>query len=485
MRRRRSDDRGPGVPGHQDKNQQFVAAMCARYLWRVPSQYPLLSQEAMTLLHWILGPATDAFALRMMELARALDRSFFEEEVIPCSTDPEEYPNALAEGFKKIPKSRRSSLLRFTLRLLRHAESVLKCRGKSDVEKNVDAVKKMFRLTDHEARYCLFRFITAAWTQPRQYFESHLRCNIYSGRPYVMTALDMNRSELDQVLTGTLQRIGMLESDGFDQEVTIASNYLQPLQDPASGFVSKNFFTPVKVRSIPLESHMLDRERTGHILTLLRKKPGASTHILLYGPPGKGKSELARYIAGTLNRELICKRSSDLLNPYVGMTEKNLASAFDEAETQEAVLVMDEVDSILASRDRAHHTWEVSFTNELLAQMERFRGILICTTNRLMDLDQASIRRFNFKIGFNYLKPEGNVLFYARLLGPLISEPLTDGSKMRLAQISPLAPGDFRSVRDRFALCAPDTVTHDGILRALEEEAKIKKFHSRQKEIGF
>jgi transitional endoplasmic reticulum ATPase len=39
--------------------------------------------------------------------------------------------------------------------------------------------------------------------------------------------------------------------------------------------------------------------------------------------------------------------------------------------------------------------------------MERFRGILICTTNRLMDLDQASIRRFNFKIGFSYLKPEG------------------------------------------------------------------------------
>ena len=118
-------------------------------------------------------------------------------------------------------------------------------------------------------------------------------------------------------------------------------------------------------------------------------------------PPGTGKSELARYIAGTLNRELICKRSSDLLDPFVGMTEQNLAQAFFEAETKEAVLVRDEVDSILASRDRAHHTWEVSFTNELLAQMERFRGILIGTTDRLLDLDQASIRRFNFKIGFN------------------------------------------------------------------------------------
>jgi transitional endoplasmic reticulum ATPase len=100
------------------------------------------------------------------------------------------------------------------------------------------------------------------------------------------------------------------------------------------------------------------------------------------------------------------------------MTERNLALAFFEAESQEAVLVMDEVDSILAGRDKAHHTWEVGFTNELLAQMERFRGILICTTNRLMDLDQASIRRFSFKIGFNYLKPEGIVSYirYRRVM---------------------------------------------------------------------
>ena len=82
----------------------------------------------------------------------------------------------------------------------------------------------------------------------------------------------------------------------------------------------------------------------------------AGMNLLFYGPPGTGKSELARYIAGTLNRELICKRSSDLLDPYVGMTEQKLAQAFFEIETQEAVLVMDEADSVLASRDRAHHT---------------------------------------------------------------------------------------------------------------------------------
>jgi SpoVK/Ycf46/Vps4 family AAA+-type ATPase len=151
----------------------------------------------------------------------------------------------------------------------------------------------------------------------------------------------------------------------------------------------------------------------------MRSKKLAGMNLLFYGSPGTGKSELARYVARTLNRELICKRSSDLLDQYVGMTERNLAEAFFEAESQEPLLVMDEVDSILAGRDGAQHTWEVSFTNELLAH------------------------------------------------------------------ISPLAPGDFRIVRDRLSLSPSDTVTHEGVLKALEEEAKIEKLHNREKEIGF
>ena len=67
----------------------------------------------------------------------------------------------------------------------------------------------------------------------------------------------------------------------------------------------------------------------------------------------------------------------------------------------------------------------------------------------------------------------------------MTSEPLTGVAKRRLAQICPLAPGDFRIVRDRLSLSPSDTVTHDRILKALEEEAKIKKFHNREKELGF
>ena len=97
-------------------------------------------------------------------------------------------------------------------------------------------------------------------------------------------------------------------------------------------------------------------------------------NLLFYGPPGTGKSELARYIANHLDREIITKRASDFLDKYVGETEHNIRDAFEEAENEEAILIIDEVDTMLFSRGRAQRSWEISHTNEFLTQMERYRG---------------------------------------------------------------------------------------------------------------
>jgi len=208
-------------------------------------------------------------------------------------------------------------------------------------------------------------------------------------------------------------------------------------------------------------------------------------NLLFYGPPGTGKSELARYIGDRLDREIICKRASDLLNPYVGMTESYIREAFREAEREEAVLVIDEADSLLFSRDRAVRSWEISFTNEFLSQMERYRGILICTTNRLLDLDSASIRRFNHKIEFRYLTSEGNVTFYQKLLSSLVDESPDKKTLEALQSIVNLAPGDFKVVRDRYSFYPGDEVSHGVLVQALREEARMKKIHKGDKGIGF
>ena len=90
----------------------------------------------------------------------------------------------------------------------------------------------------------------------------------------------------------------------------------------------------------------------------------------LYGPSGTGKSQLARHIADELGKPILIKRASDLLDKYVGETEKLMAKMFDEALDEDAVLLLDEADSYLSDRSRASQHWEISQKNELLTQME-------------------------------------------------------------------------------------------------------------------
>ena len=92
--------------------------------------------------------------------------------------------------------------------------------------------------------------------------------------------------------------------------------------------------------------------------------------LCLQGPPGTGKSACVRYLADRLGLEVLQKRTSDLLSPWVGGTEQNIAAAFREARDDEAFLVFDEADSLLADRRYAVRNWEVSQTNEMLTWME-------------------------------------------------------------------------------------------------------------------
>jgi len=208
-------------------------------------------------------------------------------------------------------------------------------------------------------------------------------------------------------------------------------------------------------------------------------------NILFYGPPGTGKSELARHIAEHLGRELMVKRASDLISKWVGESEQNIARVFTEAEQNGAVLVIDEADSFIFSRDTAVHSWETMQVNEFLTQMERFRGILICTTNRVRGIDEASIRRFSRKIEFNFLTAQGSEIFYKKLCAPLTAWPLDKKNLARLRNTYGLAPGDFKTVRDRYCLFKADKINHEMLVAALEEETIMKNVNAGKRIIGF
>ena len=128
---------------------------------------------------------------------------------------------------------------------------------------------------------------------------------------------------------------------------------------------------------------------------------------------------------------------------WLGGTEKNFAAAFREAESEGAVLLIDEVDSFLQDRRQAQRIWEVTEVNEMLTCMESFPGLFVATTNLMDGLDQAALRRFDLKLHFGYLLPaqaENMLRRYCHLLS--LPEPKTE-DLATLRSLRSLTPGDF------------------------------------------
>lgn len=143
---------------------------------------------------------------------------------------------------------------------------------------------------------------------------------------------------------------------------------------------------------------------------------GASPCALFFGPSGTGKTQAARRISSETGRSLLIVSHDEILNKYIGDTEKAIDRAFCAAEEQGHLLLFDEADSFLFSRANAIHTWEVTIVNSLLQRMERSRVSTLFTTNLDGILDPAVGRRMLFKVRFGPPGPQARRALWQTLI---------------------------------------------------------------------
>jgi SpoVK/Ycf46/Vps4 family AAA+-type ATPase len=214
----------------------------------------------------------------------------------------------------------------------------------------------------------------------------------------------------------------------------------------------------------------------------LRVTPDVTGAICLYGVPGSGKTALAHYISREIEVPIVSKRASDILSPYVGESEQNIAKIFRQAKQEQAILLLDEADSFLSDRKSARASWEVSAVNEMLTQMESHQGLFICSTNLMQRLDEASLRRFALKIKFDYMRPEQRWrLFIEHVKKLRINEQAT--LRNALDQLHNLTPGDFATVRRQAQLLGSKLSARDWLER-LRNESRTKR-DGESRPIGF
>lgn len=154
-----------------------------------------------------------------------------------------------------------------------------------------------------------------------------------------------------------------------------------------------------------LEDQQFQSELSEHGLAPRKK-------ILLYGPPGCGKTSIAHALAAELKFPLYALSAAQMDSEYKGVSEKNAEATFMFAETNKVVLLIDECDALFANRltdgnsSAQHHNKTV---NTLLTSLENRLplGLTIACTNLVQIIDPAILRRFDMVFEITAPSTEG------------------------------------------------------------------------------
>lgn len=165
------------------------------------------------------------------------------------------------------------------------------------------------------------------------------------------------------------------------------------------------------------------------------KKSGIDARIIFYGAAGTGKTMTAYSLAKSLKRQVLAFDCSKILSMYVGESEKNVRKIFDtfydlcEKTKTEPILLLNEADQFLGARSSGASSGADQMHNQMqnifLEQIEKFKGVLIATTNLLENIDKAFSRRFNYKIEFKKPNKEQRLSLWNKMLPK--NAPYEDG----------------------------------------------------------
>jgi hypothetical protein len=135
-----------------------------------------------------------------------------------------------------------------------------------------------------------------------------------------------------------------------------------------------------------------------------RISTGRGVTALFNGEPGTGKTFAAGLLAKALDMPFYQINLAQIVDKYIGETEKHLEHIFQSAQAQQALLLFDEADALFARRVAQVHSSNDRHaniqTNHLLQQIEAFDGVCILTTNLENNMDVAFVRRIQFRVDF-------------------------------------------------------------------------------------
>lgn len=180
------------------------------------------------------------------------------------------------------------------------------------------------------------------------------------------------------------------------------------LPDPPKDRDSSLPLAEIRTSDLRLADLVLDEALASHLHHLVREVEhwhlldrhaiARRNRVLLYGPPGCGKTSIAAALASELNRPLVTVRVEGVVSSYLGETATNLRKVIDFAQSGAYVVLFDEFDSLGKDRDDPNDHGELRrVVNAVLQMIDAYSGpsLLVAATNHASVLDEAMWRRFD------------------------------------------------------------------------------------------
>lgn len=223
-------------------------------------------------------------------------------------------------------------------------------------------------------------------------------------------------------------------------------------------------------------AHITHRHQVYDVWNMERRYAyGKTVSALFAGPPGTGKTMAAHVLSGMLNLPLYTVDLSQVVDKYIGETEKRLEEIFSMAEKSSSILFFDEADAVFGKRSEVNDAKDRYANTEvayILQRIEQYDGIVILATNYQKNIDEAFMRRIRYLVHFQM--PDETLR--RELWQSCFAEetPLEDVDFEFLAKNFELAGGTIKNIALNAAFLAADEGVSIGmsqILRSLRSES--------------
>jgi SpoVK/Ycf46/Vps4 family AAA+-type ATPase len=255
-------------------------------------------------------------------------------------------------------------------------------------------------------------------------------------------------NELANILTTYGAGAPLTRSLGIDPPPTDKESYLSLVKISDNTDLGEEIVLSEETKDL-VEQFIKERQVMNKLISNGIKPPNS---ILLYGPPGVGKTFLAKVISNQMQMPLITLDLAATVSSYLGKTGQNLKRVLEYAKSSSSILFLDEFDAIAKRRDDPTDLGELKrIVNVLLKELEDWpnNSIIIAATNHPEFLDKAIWRRFDIKIEISMPNEKARLELWSNQLDKEIVDVPKEFIEFISKVINIISPSDIKQISEK------------------------------------